>query len=145
MVDGAGTEVVLISSSPEVLAHHSPPDTTRKDESLSFPFDSLSLCSPILPTLYTLEYSFSGIPILLISFFPSFFFLPPIASTRFRESLFSSPDRWAIWGIFLSLSLSLSRDKGGKKQTSLVHENPVARIPILSIETCHVSCVEVWC
>lgn len=44
MVDGAGTEVVLISSSPEVLAHHSPADS-RKDESLSLPFNRVRLPS----------------------------------------------------------------------------------------------------
>lgn len=134
MVDGAGTEVVLISSSPEVLAHHSPPDTTRKDESLSFPFNSLSLClsSPILPTLYTLEYSFSTI--LLISLF---LFFPRIVSTRFREPSSSSPNSS---NLRYFLSFSQRGEKNKAESTGL--ENPVARIP-LSIETCHVSCVEV--
>lgn len=134
MVDGAGTEVVLISSSPEVLAYHSPPDTTRKDESLSFPFNSLSLClsSPILPTLYTLEYSFSTI--LLISLF---LFFPRIVSTRFRELPSSSPNSS---NLRYFLSFSQRGKKNEAESTGL--ENPVARIP-LSIETCHVSCVEV--
>ena len=138
MVDGAGTEVVLISSSPEVLAHHSPPDTTRKDESLSFPFNSLSLSlslclsSPILPTLYTLEYSFSTI--LLISLF---LFFPRIVSTRFREPSSSSPNSS---NLRYFLSFSQRGKKNEAESTDL--ENPVARIP-LSIETCHVSCVEV--
>ncbi|CAK9807612.1 cpx [Anthophora quadrimaculata] len=37
MVDGAGTEVVLISSSPEVLAHHSP----GRQQERRIPFASL--------------------------------------------------------------------------------------------------------
>lgn len=103
---------------------------------------SLSFSSPILPTLYTLEYSFLGFRFyLFLSFFLSFF--PPIVSTRFRESLFLSFPNSS--NLRYSMSLSFSRDKGKKNKaesTDLVRENPVARIP-LSIETCHVSCVEV--
>lgn len=77
MVDGAGTEVVLISSSPEVLAHHSPCQTRSKDERIPF----VSLCPHRYShnTLHALEYSFSGIPILLISFLLSFFFSDEIS------------------------------------------------------------------
>ena len=135
MVDGAGTEVVLISSSPEVLAHHSPPDTTRKDESLSFPFNSLSLS--VSPHRYCQHYTRWNILSLRFYLFLSFFFFPRIVSTRFREPSSSSPNSS---NLRYFLSFSQRGEKNEAESTDL--ENPVARIP-LSIETCHVSCVEV--
>lgn len=103
---------------------------------------SLFLLTDIANIIHTLEYSFLGFRFyLFLSFFLSFF--PPIVSTRFRESLFLSFPNSS--NLRYSMSLSFSRDKGKKNKaesTDLVRENPVARIP-LSIETCHVSCVEV--
>lgn len=129
MVDGAGTEVVLISSSPEVLAHHSPPDTTRKDESLSFPFDSLSLCAHRYCQHYTRWNILSlGFRFYLFLSFPLSFF-SHLSHRRDFENLSLPPLIDEQFEVFFSLSLSLYLvTKGGKNK-------PVSFMKILSLES----------
>lgn len=120
--------------------------SARHHQERRIPFVSLQLSLSLSPHRYCQHYTRWNILFQdsdSTYFFLSFFLFSHLSYRRDFENLSLSLPNSS--NLRYSMSLSFSRDKGKKNKaesTDLVRENPVARIP-LSIETCHVSCVEV--
>lgn len=127
MVDGAGTEVVLISSSPEVLAHHSP----GRQQERRIPFASLQptpSAFPILP-LYMPEFPTGTRAIPIQNAYIVSNVTTRFVACGFPENHLSIERFQLVFPIFspffLRLNHRVPRRKENEIDSTVVRENPV--------------------